>query len=123
MIRQSPNEAATADRRRQGRYWREKKADEQAHFFRAVAFVLMVFFAVIPAILLGWLGWTALSGGLADLFARAADGLGPWPVGVFIAGVFAGFIAVFGFLAKGAFNHPRRKDGEEKESSDSRPES
>ena len=96
--------------RRQERHQREIKESKQAHEFRIVAFVLVCAMAPLPIALLMLLGWSAFFAGPDAPALSAARELGPWPVGAFIVGVFAAFIAVFGFLAKGAFGHPRRKD-------------
>ena len=77
----------------------------------------MLLFSLIPAGLLGIMGWSVFFCG-PDGFAQFVSNhqLGEWPVGVFIFGVFTSFIVVFSFLAKGAFSHSRRKDNDEEES-------
>ena len=96
--------------------WRKQSA-VQAHRFRSWALLLMLLFSLIPAGLLGIMGWSVFfcgPGGFAQFVSNHQ--LGSWPVGVFIFGVFASFIVVFSFLAKGAFSHSRRKDNDEEES-------
>ena len=103
----------TEETRKQEHFRLEKRAANQAHLFRWIALGLVVLFALIPLFLLGALGWSVFFGDLGVFVRFVSHGLGAWPVGVFITGVFASFIAVFGFLAKGVFGHSRRKDGEE----------
>ena len=111
------DEVETEEGRKQGRYRLEKQSASQAHRFRSWALLLMLLFSLIPAGLLGIMGWSVFFCG-PDGFAQFVSNhqLGEWPVGVFIFGVFTSFIVVFSFLAKGAFSHSRRKDNDEEES-------
>ena len=111
------DEVETEEGRKQGRYRLEKESASQAHRFRSWALRLMLLFSLIPAGLLGIMGWSVFFCG-PDGFAQFVNNhqLGEWPVGVFIFGVFTSFIVVFSFLAKGAFSHSRRKDNDEEES-------
>ena len=99
--------------RKQGRYKIEKDAAEQAHQFRRIAAWFIFIIASIPPVLLAALGGSVFFGDFRVFADFVNNAVGPWPIGAFVAGVFASFIAVFGFLAKGAFSHSRRKDDEE----------
>ena len=106
-------------RQTQERHDADMRSARQAHFFRRVALAAILSCGWIPAYLLWRLGRSVFSNNLW-VFVFIKEGMGSWAVGVFIAGVFASFIAVFGFLAKGAFSHSRRQDGNEGESFDVR---
>ena len=106
-------------RQTQERHDADMRSARQAYFFRRVALAAILSCGWIPAYLLWRLGRSVFSNNLW-VFVFIKEGMGSWAVGVFIAGVFASFIAVFGFLAKGAFSHSRRQDGNEGEAFDVR---
>ena len=107
---ESEERGSSPEKREGERHKEDLDSAKQERNFRPWAFVAAYLFAFIPAYLLLRLGNSILSGEFVG-FARNAGN--STLIAAFIIGVFASFIAVFGFLIRGAFTHSRQKDGKD----------
>ena len=111
-------EAETDEGRKRGRYRTAQAAAKQAQKFRWIAGVGIFVLALMPTALLlkfAILAWFPATYQGSSLH-YAVGSIGRWPVVAFITGTFVSFIAVFGFLAKGAFGHSRKIEDDDESS-------
>ena len=107
---ESEERGSSPEKREGERHTEDLDSAKQEREFRPWAFGAAYIFAIIPAYLLFRLGNSVLSGEFVGFLRNAGNSA---PIAAFIIGVFASFIAVFGFLIRSAFTYSRRKDGKD----------